>query len=371
MTEQKEYYSITNKIFNMTDADEWDYTVLAGLASFNLPFVSDKENKASKIETGYITVDMLAQKLVVEDKNNRNKTRIVKSLKKLNKAGVTSIVDTKKVNNTDYFKLAQNIDKEGQNQGFHSMIVSEFEKICFEIEKVGDKTKAFGCYMFICHRVFKPSKIKNQANFNWVNQLQAYICWDTQDNIGKAYNKKRESVSKTIKQLVDTKVIVVKKIRRKGEDKEVKSIYSKYSDKEKMEDYIKLQIENGEYKKEVVKVVKADKVKTTKATAKVDETKTKTKTKTKVEKVAKTKVAKADETNANKKELLNNLMLKNDTQKIENDDYRKAIELAVKNLNGEKEQELIRLASFRAKENDTKSNIDDLSKNMNDLFSFN
>ena len=157
MTEQKEYYSVTNKIFNMTDADEWDYTVLAGLASFNLPFVSDETNKASKIETTYLTLEMLMQKLVIaNDTNNRNKTRIVKSLKKLNKAGVTSIVDTKKVNNTDYFKLAQNIDKKGQNQGFPSLVCEEFEKICFGFDKAGDKSKAFACYMFICHRVFKP-----------------------------------------------------------------------------------------------------------------------------------------------------------------------------------------------------------------------
>ena len=63
-------------------------------------------------------------------------------------------------------------------------------------------------------------------------------------------------------------------------------------------------------------------------------------------------------------------MLKNDTQKIENDDYRKAIELAIKKSSGENEQELIRIASFRAKESDNK-NIDSMSEEMNDLFSFN
>ena len=165
-----------------------------------------------------------------------------------------------------------------------------------------------------------------------------------------------------------------KVVKQKNGGKEVKSIYSKFSDRDELNDYVKLMIEQGEYKKEIVKTAKVAKAKTTKATAKVEkvikveeiaEAKAKT-TKTK----AKTKVAKADETKTNKKELLSSLMLKNDTQKIENDDYRKAIELAIKKSSGENEQELIRIASFRAKESDNK-NIDSMSEEMNDLFSFN
>lgn len=47
-------------------------------------------------------------------------------------------------------------------------------------------------------------------------------------------------------------------------------------------------------------------------------------------------------------------MLKNDTQKIENDDYRKAIELAIKKSSGENEQELIRITSLEQKKATTK-----------------
>ncbi|MCJ1989042.1 hypothetical protein [Pseudolactococcus carnosus] len=352
MTTEKEYYSVTNKIFELADADEWDYTTLAAIASFNLPFVSDKEIKATTIETSYITLDMIMQKLVIiDDTNNRNKARIKKSLKKLGDAGVISIVATKKANKNSYFKLSQNIAQDGQNQGFHSIVVSEFENICFNIEKVTDKTKALACYMFVCHRVFRASKQTKQANFNWVNQLQNYICWDAQENIGKAYNKKRESVSKTIQQLVDAKAIATRTIRRKSETKEVKNIYSKFSDSENLDDYIKLQIENGEYAKEVVKKVKSTKTKAVKAkvTAKkeVSEIKQdeKEQTKAQIQSLKFAGVENGDDIKGFKKQA----KIFDDTA------FKSAIEKARTKAETEKQKKLLDLADFKASENTTTS----------------
>ena len=47
---EKEYYSITNKLYNLQDANEFDYAVMATLATFNYPFVSDDNGKTTEIK---------------------------------------------------------------------------------------------------------------------------------------------------------------------------------------------------------------------------------------------------------------------------------------------------------------------------------
>ena len=304
-----------------------------------------------------------------------NNDKIEQSLKKLMKAEFLKVVEVvKSEGKENTFILKQNVDLSGQFTGFASIVADEFFNITLKIEKDSDRIKALACYVSIVQRIFKTAKRTKQANFNWENTLTYFVNWESQENIGGKYGMSRKAVAKSIELLVEVEAIAIKVVKQKNGGKEVKSIYSKFSDRDELNDYVKLMIEQGEYKKEIVKTAKVAKAKTTKATAKVEkvikveeiaEAKAKT-TKTK----AKTKVAKADETKTNKKELLSSLMLKNDTQKIENDDYRKAIELAIKKSSGENEQELIRIASFRAKESDNK-NIDSMSEEMNDLFSFN
>ncbi len=375
---QKEYYSITNKLYSLKDANHYDYAVMSAVATFNYPFVTDSEDeKVTEIKVQPFTITDIASRLKLSNTKNVkvNNDKIEQSLKKLMKAEVLKVVEVvKSEGKENTFILKQNVDLSGQFTGFASIVADEFFNITLKIEKDSDRIKALACYVSIVQRIFKTAKRTKQANFNWENTLTYFVNWESQENIGGKYGMSRKAVAKSIELLVEVEAIAIKVVKQKNGGKEVKSIYSKFSDRDELNDYVKLMIEQGEYKKEIVKTAKVAKAKTTKATAKVEkvikveeiaEAKAKT-TKTK----AKTKVAKADETKTNKKELLSSLMLKNDTQKIENDDYRKAIELAIKKSSGENEQELIRIASFRAKESDNK-NIDSMSEEMNDLFSFN
>ena len=63
----------------------------------------------------------------------------------------------------------------------------------------------------------------------------------------------RKAVSKSIELLVEVEAIAIKAIKQKNAGKEVKYIYTKYSDAEKLDLYVQEQISNGEY----TKVVKA------------------------------------------------------------------------------------------------------------------
>ncbi len=360
---QKEYYSVTNKLYSLKDANHYDYAVMSAVATFNYPFVTDSEDeKVTEIKVQPFTVTDIASRLKLSNTKNVkvNNDKIEQSLKKLMKAEVLKVVEVvKSEGRENTFILKQNVDAEGQFTGFASIVADEFFKITLKIEKDSDRIKALACYVSIVQRIFKTAKRTKQASFNWENTLTYFVNWESQENIGNKYGMSRKAVAKSIELLVNVEAIAIKVVKQKNSGKEVKSIYSKFSDSDELNDYVKLQIENGEYTKEVVKTAKVKKVKTAKA---------ETETTAKVENVAK---ADKTKTNTNKKELLSSLMIENDTQEIQNNDYRKAIELAIKKSSGETDQTLIRLASFKAKENDNKHSDDELSEEMSDLFSFN
>ena len=120
-------------------------------------------------------------------------------------------------------------------------------------------------YVSIIQRIFKQAKdeLAKQAKFN-ISSLNYYINWESQESIGNKYGMSRKAVSKSIELLVEVEAIAIKAIKQKGAGKEVKYIYTKHSDSEKLDLYVSEQIEKGEYTK-VVKakaVVKAIKEKT-------------------------------------------------------------------------------------------------------------
>lgn len=379
---QKEYYSITNKLYSLKDADHFDYAIMSAVATFNYPFVTDSEDeKVTEIKVQPFTITDIASRLKLSNTKNVkvNNEKIEQSLKKLMKAKVLKVVEVlRSEDKENTFILKQNVDTEGQFTGFASIIVDEFFNITLKIKKDSDRIKALACYVSIVQRIFKAAKRTKQANFNWENTLTYFVNWESQENIGNKYGMSRKAVAKSIELLCDVEAIALRVIKQKNGGKEVKNIYSKFSDSEHLDDYIKLQLENGEYAKEVVKKVKVAKVKEV-----AEETKA-----VKIEKVVKAKEVKAK---AAKKEVAEIKQEEKEQTKaqiqsmkfngVENGDdiagykkqakifddtaFKSSIEKARVNATDE-QQKLLDLAEFKASEETTSTTTID----YNELFIF-
>ena len=253
---QKEYYSITNKLYSLKDANHYDYAVMSAVATFNYPFVTDSEDeKVTEIKVQPFTITDIASRLKLSNTKNVkvNNDKIEQSLKKLMKAEVLKVVEVvKSEGKENTFILKQNVDLSGQFTGFASIVADEFFNITLKIEKDSDRIKALACYVSIVQRIFKTAKRTKQANFNWENTLTYFVNWESQENIGGKYGMSRKAVAKSIELLVEVEAIAIKVVKQKNGGKEVKSIYSKFSDRDELNDYVKLMIEQGEYKKEIV-----------------------------------------------------------------------------------------------------------------------
>ena len=75
----------------------------------------------------------------------------------------------------------------------------------------------------------------------------------------------RKAVAKSIDLLVSVEAIAIKEARQKGKAKEIKNVYSKFADKDKLDMYVSEQLENGEYTKVNDKTVKSIEEKTQQA----------------------------------------------------------------------------------------------------------
>lgn len=256
MTQQKEYYSITNRLYGMKDADHFDYAVMATLATFNYPFVTDdKTTEEIKIQP-FSVVDIANRLRLNQTRNVKiNANKIKEAIVKLAKANVIKIDDVVKSDGRENTFIAKQIvDVKGQYTGFASVTADEYFNIVLKITKDGEKIKALACYVSIIQRIFKQAKdeLAKQAKFN-ISSLNYYINWESQETIGNKYGMSRKAVSKSIELLVEVEAIAIKAIKQKNAGKEVKYIYTKYSDAEKLDLYVQEQIEKGEY----TKVVKA------------------------------------------------------------------------------------------------------------------
>ena len=261
---QKEYYSITNKLYSLKDADHFDYAIMSAVATFNYPFVTDSEDeKVTEIKVQPFTITDIASRLKLSNIKNVkvNNEKIEQSLKKLMKAKVLKVVEVlRSEDKENTFILKQNVDTEGQFTGFASIIVDEFFNITLKIKKDSDRIKALACYVSIVQRIFKTAKRTKQANFNWENTLTYFVNWESQENIGNKYGMSRKAVAKSIELLCDVEAIALRVIKQKNGGKEVKNIYSKFSDADHLDDYVELMIDKGEYTKQVVKVAYVDEI---------------------------------------------------------------------------------------------------------------
>ncbi|QIW56491.1 hypothetical protein GU335_07820 [Pseudolactococcus raffinolactis] len=256
MTQQKEYYSITNKLYSLQDANHFDYAVMATLATFNYPFVTDdKTTEEIKIQP-FSVVDIANRLRLNHTRNVKiNANKIKESIVKLAKANVIKIDDVVKSDGRENTFIAKQIvDVKGQYTGFATITADEYFNIVLKIEKDAEKIKALACYVSIIQRIFKTAKdeLAKQAKFN-ISSLNYYINWESQESIGNKYGMSRKAVSKSIELLVEVEAIAIKAIKQKNAGKEVKYIYTKHSDSEKLDLYVSEQIEKGEY----TKVVKA------------------------------------------------------------------------------------------------------------------
>lgn len=259
MTQQKEYYSITNKLYSLQNANEFDFSIMATLATFNYPFVSDDNGKTTEIKIKPFKVSDIYNALSFSNANRNRKfihSKIEKSIIKLAKADIIQIDEVLKSDGRENTFIAKQIvDAKGQFTGFASINADEYFNVVLRINKDGEKIKALACYVSIIQRIFKTAKdeLAKQAKFN-ISSLNYYINWESQETIGNKYGMGRKAVAKSIDLLVEVEAIASKKVKLKGKsNKEEKLIFSKYSDAEKLDLYVQEQIEKGEY----TKVVKA------------------------------------------------------------------------------------------------------------------
>ena len=239
MTQQKEYYSITNKLYSIEDANEFDFSIMATLATFNYPFVSDDNGKTTEIKIKPFKVSDIYNALSFSNANRNRKfihSKIEKSIIKLAKANVIKIDDVVKSDGRENTFIAKQIvDVKGQYTGFASINADEYFNIVLKINKDGEKIKALACYVSIIQRIFKTAKdeLAKQAKFN-ISSLNYYINWESQENIGSKYGMGRKAVAKSIELLVEVEAIAIKEVRQKGKAKEIKNVYSKFADRDKL-----------------------------------------------------------------------------------------------------------------------------------------
>ncbi|MFR4175855.1 MAG: hypothetical protein ACLUQC_02970 [Lactococcus raffinolactis] len=268
MTQQKEYYSLTNKLYSLQDANHFDYAVMATLATFNYPFVTDdKTTEEIKIQP-FSVVDIANRLRLNQTRNVKiNANKIKESIVKLAKADIIQIDEVVKSDGRENtFVAKQIVDVKGQYTGFASINADEYFNIVLKIKKDAEKIKAMACYVSIIQRIFKTAKdeLAKQAKFN-ISSLNYYVNWESQETIGNKYGMSRKAVSKSIELLVEVEAIAIKEVRQKGKAKEIKNVYSKFADKDKLDMYVSEQLENGEYTKVNDKTVKVVKEKTQQA----------------------------------------------------------------------------------------------------------
>ena len=252
MKQQKEYYSITNRLYGMKDADHFDYAVMSTISTLNYPFVADEKEKVTEIKIKPFKVSDIYNALNISNRNRNRKTiqtKIEKSIVKLIEENIIKIDEVIKSDSREStFVAKQIVDTKGGYSGFASITSDEYFKIVLNIEKDGEKIKALACYISIVQRIFKTDKreLYNKDKLN-ISNLSYYINWESQESIGNKYGMSRRSVSKSIELLVEVEAIVFKEMKQRGSGKEIKYIYAKYCNKDKLDMYVKEQLNNKVY----------------------------------------------------------------------------------------------------------------------------
>lgn len=241
----EEYYALTNKIYEY-QSNEWEYAVMAAIATFNLPYVS-KDNKKSNIKTRKVSKEMIVDALNVNINRHKRKQNIDKvdlALTSLCEKGIIEVAVTEHKGSNKKYQFTQVVNEKGSFQGFAFIYCDEIERM-FDIEKDSDRIKSIACYVSIIQRFFREVEVKNKASFNWVKQYERHINFETIESIGRKYGRDRRSVIRSLEILKDAQVLEVVKV--KLSTKEEKYLISRYVDKSVLNSYIHEKISCGDY----------------------------------------------------------------------------------------------------------------------------
>lgn len=246
----KPYYAISKKVYGLEQATEWDYAVMATLATYNYPFVTDDE-KVTEIKVQPFSINDVMSRLRLDSKNKqRHMSKIEASIDKLEKAGVIKI--NRKLD--DLYFISQIIsykssaDNNGETVGFANVLAQEFFNIC-EIQRTNDRIQAIALYVSINQRIFRENKKAMTADY------ARYCNWETLENLGKKYGRSRTVVLKSLKHLQIVKAVsfaVVKMENKNKEESNLKYVMSRYDNNNQLNSYVAEKKKDGLYKEIVL-----------------------------------------------------------------------------------------------------------------------
>lgn len=138
-----EHFFITNILYEQP-MDEYDFSILAALATFNR--YNDAIIEAGKIDIRPLTIDMIIDTLELRMKKGKKPTvnKVKQSLKTLCEHGILKVkskIDSK--NLEPRYELSQSIEKEGKYKGYATVYYEDLFKILMNVEKDSDRLKAY------------------------------------------------------------------------------------------------------------------------------------------------------------------------------------------------------------------------------------
>lgn len=226
--------------------DEYDFSVLAALATFNR--YNDMIIETGEINIRPLTIDIIIDTLELRMKKGKKATinKIKKSLKTLCEHGILTIKS--KIDSEDLesrYEFSQVIEKEGSYKGYATIHYEDLFKILMNVEKDSDRLKALACYISVSQRFFGKTKLRNEGNFHWLTEYERSLNFETLENIGEKYGKNRRSVLSSLDILINLKVFKLAKVKLKSGN--YKYIICRYEESEKMENYIEEKLKLKEY----------------------------------------------------------------------------------------------------------------------------
>lgn len=243
----KENIIITNRIFEEPGFTEFDYAVLIAV-SMEKGFEVVEKKTHKEFQTHYFSLSSIAARLNL--KLTRDKKTIISNifntLQKLKEARFIDFETKKLADREDVYKATIIIEKDGIGKGFTQLLYKDVEEINTTILKDSEKFKALACYAVINQRIYTVKrKSSKESSFNWVNEDERFLNFDTLDTIGSKYGRSRKSATSSLKILNDLKVIKYWLVRLR--DKHYKYISCRYEDRSHLSDYVAEKINDGYY----------------------------------------------------------------------------------------------------------------------------
>ncbi|HCS93117.1 MAG TPA: hypothetical protein DIW15_00205 [Bavariicoccus seileri] len=250
----KSFYSITNKIYDLQDATEFDYAVAAMIATYNLPFSTDEV--VDEIETFTFTVNEIFTRLRLDYDNKTYYTKKIRtSIKKLHDANVINISNYDQIdfndnsnenNNNEIFYLSQVVDEAGEYAGFASLVCKELMN-ALEIPKISDRIQAIAFYVSVNQRIFRAKAEDTKAD------ISRFINWECIATIANKYGRSRTIGLKSLQQLQKVKALSFAIVKLNGalkdaEKSSTKYVISRYEYNNSLNAYVNEKLKEGLYK---------------------------------------------------------------------------------------------------------------------------